>query len=189
MPPVPTCPTLPPLLHLRLFPDELAPLACSKGVGPQVRVSDVPGEFASAGVSALHRCSRVENGVRYRHLRSCVCTRGPQSSRLSRLQLVQYTAENAGHSATLSARCAACGGDQPPAPCHTDEETCFLCGNSHRADCPVRAQEVKILEGIEKCTRSEAMSVVKDRSLGYAAAVPPLWPVAPLLRTHLLFPC
>lgn len=171
-----------------------AHLACTKGiirgVDTDMSVNDMLEEFAPAGVIAVHRCSRIENDSRY-PTESVIATFAGVSlpseikvwplifrvEALSPRPLQCKKCWRFGHSVggcKSAARCCSCGGDHPPAPCNTEEVTCCLCSNSHPADysgCPVREQEMKVLEVIEKrrCTRSEAMTVVRERSTGYAS--------------------
>lgn len=170
--------------------------ACAKGiirgVDTEMSVNDMLEEFASAVVIAVRRCSRIEKDSRY-PTESVIATFAGVSvpselkvwplifrvEPLSPRPLQCKKCWRFGHSVggcKSAARCCSCGGDHPPAPCNTEEVTCCLCGNSHPADysrCPVREQEMKILEVIEKrrCTRSEAMTVVRERLSDYASAV------------------
>lgn len=74
-----------------------------------------------------------------------------------------------------STRCCNCGADHSASQCTADEVTCCLCRAAHPADysnCPARATEVRVLEVLEKrrCSRSEAVNIVKERAYGYAGA-------------------
>ncbi|XP_077486735.1 uncharacterized protein LOC144098048 [Amblyomma americanum] len=177
-------------------------LACSKGLvrGVDSRLS--PAEtlenLSPAGVIAVHRCSRMVDGAKI-PTESVIATFAgifcpseikvwPLVFRVDAFNSRPLQCQNCwrfGHSgkACKSAlRCCACGERHCREECPEQQEKCCLCSGAHSADspdCPARAQEVQVLELIDKrrCTRREAFAAVKERTSAYssvAAKCPPI---------------
>ncbi|XP_077558074.1 uncharacterized protein LOC144173588 [Haemaphysalis longicornis] len=170
--------------------------ACSKGIVRGVDVDISPSElldqFLDAGVVAVYRCSRVVDSTRI-PTESVIATFAgtacpseikvwPLVYRVDPLSPHPRQCRNCwrfGHntgSCKSSTRCGNCGGEHLASQCTAVESSCSLCGSAHPADysnCPARASEINVLEVLEKrrCSRKEAMAIVKERTYGYAGAV------------------
>ncbi|XP_077536252.1 uncharacterized protein LOC144148615 [Haemaphysalis longicornis] len=168
-------------------------LACSKGiirgVSAELSATDVLHKFADAGVIAVYRCSREANNTRV-PTESVIATFAgltcpseikvwPLVFRVDRLNPRPLQCKRCwrfGHSlggCKSSLRCCSCGSAHSASECNADEVKCCLCQQGHPADysnCPARAQEVSLLEVLEKrrCSRAEAAAIVRERAFGYA---------------------
>lgn len=168
-------------------------LACTKGIvrGVDSRLSptETLEKLSDAGVIAVYRCNRLVNGEKVA-TESVIATFAGMSCpselkvwplifRVDPLPSRPLQCRNCwrfGHSAggcKSNARCRVCGEDHSPNECTAETETCCLCGGNHAADyanCSAKANEVQVLEVIDRrrCSRQEAIAVVKDRAFGYA---------------------
>lgn len=168
-------------------------LACTKGVVRGVDSSLTPTEtlekLSAAGVIAVYRCNRVLDNTRV-PTESVIATFAgtscpseikiwPLIFRVDPLAPRPLQCRNCwrfGHSigaCKSSQRCCTCGESHAPSDCTSENERCCLCEGNHPADysnCSVRAQEVQILEVMDKrrCSRREAVNVVNERTFGYA---------------------
>lgn len=168
-------------------------LACTKGIVRGVDAQLSPAEtlekLSVAGVVAVYRCNRVVDNKRV-PTESVIATFAgtscpseikawPLVFRVDQLASRPLQCRNCwrfGHSAggcKSDVRCRRCGEGHSDRECTAHDDMCCLCGGQHAADyteCPIRQQEMQVLEIVDKrrCSRREAMSIVKERAHGYA---------------------
>lgn len=168
-------------------------LACTKGVvrgvDSQLSPSETLEKLSMAGVIAIYRCNRVVDNVRVA-TESVIATFAgtswpseikawPLIFRVEPLASRPLQCRNCwrfGHSAggcKSGIRCCICGEGHTHSDCTAQDEKCCLCEGAHRADyssCPVHFQEKQLLEVMDRrrCSRREAMAVIKERTQGYA---------------------
>ncbi|XP_077503827.1 uncharacterized protein LOC144114149 [Amblyomma americanum] len=168
-------------------------LACTKGIVRGVDSSLSPAEtlelLSAAGVVAVHRCSRDVNNMRVpteSMIATFVGTSCPSEIkawhlifRVDTLSSRPVQCNNCwryGHSAggcKSNLRCCNCGDGHATSTCTEQNEKWCLCGGAHSANysnCPSRAQEIQILEIIDRkrCSRRDAITQLKERAHGYA---------------------
>lgn len=168
-------------------------LACTKGlvrgVDSHLSPTETLDKLSAAGVIAIYRCNRLVNNERIPTesvIATFVGTSCPSEIkvwplvfRVEPLASRPIQCQNCwrfGHSAggcKSSLRCRTCGDGHPSSECSAQSENCCLCGGTHPADysnCSARAQETQILEVIDRrrCSRRDAIAVVKDRAFGYS---------------------
>lgn len=171
-------------------------LACAKGivrdVDPTLSPEEVLEEFKMAGVTAVYRCSRVENGRRIPTASVIMTFAGlkcpsevmawPLVHRVDPLEPRPLQCRKCwrfGHTfrgCKSSLRCKKCGDSHDAQSCRSDIELCCLCKGAHEAtysNCPARSHESSLLEimGKNRCSRYEASTLLKSRTQGYAAAI------------------
>lgn len=171
-------------------------LACVKGIVRGVPTNITPEAFlkmlSPAGVVSVYRCNRSvgDNHVPTESVivsfagltRPSEVKAWPYLFRVEKLTPRPLQCRNCwryGHSANAcrsSVRCCSCGGSHSASACDIDEPRCCLCDGSHSAtdnNCPAREREIQVLEISEKrhCSRAEAIAEIKERDVGYAAAV------------------
>ncbi|XP_077508631.1 uncharacterized protein LOC144120023 [Amblyomma americanum] len=169
-------------------------LACTKGlvrgVDPRLNPKETLEELSSAGVISVHRCTRVVEETKLPTetvIATFVGLTCPSELKVWPLvfRVDPYSSRplqcrncwRFGHSANAcksSSRCSVCGGNHDRVGRCSKDEMCCLCSGSHSAtysNCPARAEEVKVLEVLEKrrCSRREAMAIVKERTYGYSS--------------------
>lgn len=168
-------------------------LACTKGIVRGVDSTLTPAEtlekLSDAGVIAVYRCNRLVNGEKV-PTESVIATFAgtscpselkiwPLIFRVERLASRPLQCQNCwrfGHSAggcKSNSRCRICGDTHPSKECIAETEKCCLCAGNHAADylnCTARSNETQLLEIMDRrrCSRREAITVVKDRAFGYA---------------------
>lgn len=170
-------------------------LACVKGIVRGVPTDITPEALlkmlSPAGVVSVYRCNRSVGDNRVPTESVIVSFAGltrpsevkawPYLFRVETLSPRPLQCRNCwrfGHSANAcrsSVRCCNCGGSHSTSACDEDAPRCCLCDGSHSAtdsNCPARGHEIQVLEIAEKrhCSRAEAISAIKERDVGYAAA-------------------
>lgn len=169
-------------------------LACTKGIVRGVDATLSPAEtlekLSAAGAIAIYRCNRIVDNKRV-PTESVIATFAgtscpseikvwPLIFRVDPLASRPIQCRNCwrfGHSlggCKSGMRCCMCGESHSPNECTAQSHKCCLCGGAHKADepsCPARAQEIQVLEIMDKrrCSRREAISAVKEREHGYAS--------------------
>lgn len=169
-------------------------LACVKGIVRGVPTNISPEAFlkmlAPADVVSVYRCNRSVGDTRVPTESVIVSFAGltrptevkawPYLFRVEALSPRPLQCRNCwrfGHSANAcrsSTRCVKCGGSHSTSDCNVETPRCCLCEGTHTASdnsCPARGRELQIIEIIEKrhCSRTEAISLIKERDSGYAA--------------------
>lgn len=157
-------------------------LACVKGIVRDVDPSQSPGEvleeFKMAGVTAVYRCSRVENGRRIPTASVIMTFAGlkcpsevmawPLVHRVDPLDPKPLQCRKCwrfGHTfkgCKSHLRCKKCGESHDVQSCESDIELCCLCKGAHEAsysNCPARNHECALLEimGKNRCSRFELL--------------------------------
>lgn len=173
-----------------------AHLACTKGIVRGVDADLSPAEtlerLSGTGVIAVYRCNRMVDNKRV-PTESVIATFAgtscpselkvwPLVFRVEPLASRPLQCRNCwryGHSMAgckSKQRCCACGDEHAQSDCSAQEERCCLCDGNHPADysnCSVRAQELQVIEIIDRrrCSRMEAINIVKERASGYAGII------------------
>lgn len=170
-----------------------AHLACTKGiirgVDSSLSAEQALEKFSAAGVIAVYRCNRVVENSRV-PTESVIATFAgttcpseikvwPLIFRVDPLAPRPLQCNNCwrfGHSSggcKSNQRCCTCGEAHAQKDCTSNEARCCLCSGEHPANfsnCVARAQEQQVLDITDKrrCSRREAINIVKERAYGYA---------------------
>ncbi|XP_072141827.1 uncharacterized protein [Dermacentor andersoni] len=163
-----------------------------RGVDADLSPAETLERLSGTGVIAVYRCNRVVDNKRV-PTESVIATFAgtscpselkvwPLVFRVEPLASRPIQCRNCwryGHSMAgckSRQRCCACGGEHAQNDCNAQEERCCLCDGNHPANylnCSVRAQELQVIEIIDRrrCSRMEAVNIVKERASGYAGTI------------------